>query len=395
MGFFILFSIPNLTFFCNLLKHIKMDVYCGMKQPYFINYIFLFILLHGYSVTLIGQCYSVYRDFNNFVHVFDGDQTRFLESQPVTQYQVGKNLVAYIGPNYRTKIFYGGKSYTLADQQAPYYVTDYHFVFRNFNQIKVLRRNDFYLLEGFFRPDEDSLWVSDSLVVWTNFRNEVQVYYNDSTFMLDQFGSNRLKISDNILAYIDRNGNFNAFYHGQFVNLENFEPANFWVDRDLIVYVDQIGNYKFYCEGKWIESNYMLMTRNYIGEQFFCWINNLNELVVFYKGDFVTLLRDLPKKLWVKENIIAFVDKGGNFRSFYKGKEYWLERYQPETVSMDNDIIVYTDLYSRLQGFYYGEQLEISDQIVKKFTLQNEAVSYSLQPYQTKIWCRKKTYTFE
>jgi hypothetical protein len=56
---------------------------------------------------------------------------------------------------------------------------------------------------------------------------------------------------------------------------------------------------------------------------------------------------------------------------------------------------VYQDLDGRLKAFYYGEQVDVSDQIVPSYNLYNEAVTYSLQPYETKIWCNKKTYTFK
>jgi hypothetical protein len=62
---------------------------------------------------------------------------------------------------------------------------------------------------------------------------------------------------------------------------------------------------------------------------------------------------------------------------------------------IDNDIIVYQDLNSRLKAFYFGEQMQVSDQMVNKYQLWNEAVTYSIQPYQTKVWCNKQTFTFE
>ena len=77
------------------------------------------------------------------------------------------------------------------------------------------------------------------------------------------------------------------------------------------------------------------------------------------------------------------------------GKTYWLERYIPLSYKIDNDIVVYQDLDGRLKAFYYGEQVEVSDQIANNYELFNEAVRYSLQPYETKIWCNKKTYTFK
>jgi hypothetical protein len=132
------------------------------------------------------------------------------------------------------------------------------------------------------------------------------------------------------------------------------------------------------------------------GEGFGVYISPVKSLMVFYNGKEITLMNDRPVDITVKENLLVYSDNANNFRCWYKGKTYLLENYIPTSYSIDNDIIVYPDINGRLKAFYYGEQIQMSDQIIiGKYNLYNETVTYSSQTNQTKVWCNKKTYTFE
>ncbi len=354
------------------------------------------------AVCLLGaqfapaQCLAPFQDFNNFVYLFDAGQSNYIENLPLRSYKVGRNnIFAYIAANNRLKVYYRGKTFTVNDNTPNYYMTDNWLLYQNFNQIKVLYENQFLTIENFFRFGEDSLYYSDSLIVWQNTLGELSVFYEGKTQIIERSGIQRAKIGDNVFAYIDLNGTFKVFYQGKTFTLETYEPVNFLVDRDMIMYIDYYGNFKYFDAGEAHETQQISVNEYWTGQGFACYISQLKQLVVYYKGEETILMQDRPQKLIVKENLIVYLDKGNNFWCWYKGKKYWLERYVPRSIEVDNDIIVYQDLDGRLRGFYYGEQLDISDQIVKKYNLYNEAVTYSLQPYETKVWCNKKTYTFQ
>lgn len=358
----------------------------------------LLILLFILSAVLQSgaQCLAPFQDINNFVYVFDGGESKYIENLPLRNFKVGRdNVMAYIGQNERLKVYYKGKTYTVNDNSPDYFMTDNWMLYNNFNQIKVLYDNEFRTLENFFRPGLDSLYYSDSLILWNNILNELNVFYNGKTQMLERTEITRAKAGDNIFAYIERNGTFKVFYHNQLITLETYEPINFLVERDMVVYVDWYGNIKYYQFGQSYETQTVMPYEYWVGEGFAAYISQLKQLAVFYNGEETILMNDKPVSLTVKENLIVYTDKGKNFWCWYKGKKYWLERYIPLSYVVDNDIIVYQDLDGRLKAFYFGEQMQVSDQIVKKYNLYNEAVTYSIQPYQTKVWCNKKTYTFE
>ncbi len=348
------------------------------------------------SVTAFSQCIVPFQDINNFVYLFDAGQSNYIENLPLRSVKVGRNnIVAYVGQNNRMKVYYKGRTFPISDVAPNYYMTDNWFLYQNFNVIKVLYKNEFQTIENFFREGIDSLYYSDSLIVWNNVLNELNLFYNGTTTILERTEVTRAKIGDNIFAYLDRNGNFKVIYRGEMQVLETYEPVNFWVNRDMLMYIDQYNNLKFFDHGVVRESSIQTPREFYTGEGFAAYITLLKQLVVYYNGEETVLMNDRPVDLTVKENLMVYTDKGKNFWCWYKGKKYWLERYIPLDYVVDNDIIVYQDINGRLKAFYFGEQVEVSDQIVKKFTLWNEAVSYSIQPYQTKIWCNKKTFTFE
>lgn len=353
----------------------------------------LLILLASHSAA---QCVAPYQDFNNFVYVFDGGETHYIENLPVRSYKVSRSgIFAYIVQNNRLRVYYKGKVYPVSDVTPNYYMTDNWFLYQNLNLIRVLDDNEFKSIETFFRPDIDSLFYSDSLIVWTNAYGELNVYYDGKTQTIERTEIRRAKIGPNIFAYMDRNNNFKVFYHGEIHTIETYEPANFIVHQDMVMYIDQYGNFKFFHDGELSETSTPNITQEYtVGRDFAVYISALRQLVVYYKGEETILMEDRPLKYSVVENLLVYTDKGKNFWCWYKGKKYWLERYLPLSWKMDNDIVVYQDLDGKLKGFYYGEQVQVSDQIVPDYKLFNEAVTYSLQPFETKIWCDKKTYTY-
>jgi hypothetical protein len=372
-----------------LKKSLTMQSATFNKANFIIPIIFL-------TLTLKAQFIAPYSDFNNIQYVFDDGETYKIEPQPFRSFKVGKKVLAYVPQNDRLKIYYQGKSYNASPIIPNYFVTDNLFVFRNINSIKVLWENEFKQIEFQFRDGTDSLWVSDSLIVWTNPFRETNVFYNGVTKRIDDMNMNtdKAKIGDNIFAYTDISGNFKVFYKGKLQVLENYEPEDFYVDRDIVGYLDYQSNWKFFYFGKTYETNINNVKNIFRCERKFVFISRLNELSVWENGEEKVLLNYPPPTIDVKENMIVYADNGRNFYCYYNDKNTWVERYVPTEWEIDNDILVYKDINGRLKGVYYGKEVQVSDQIVQKFNLYNEVVTYSLQPYETKIWCKEKTYTY-
>jgi len=350
-----------------------------------------FISIHSYS-----QCLATFQDISNYVYVFDGGESKYLEAMPLLSYKIGRaNIMAYVGQNGRLKVYYRGKTYSVTDNTPNYYMTDNWFLYQNYNIVKVMYNNEFKTLDLQFTPGSDSLYYSDSIIVWHNALGELNVFYAGATQLLERSDARRAKIGPNIFAYMDISNNFKVFYGGTLTVMESYEPTNYAVNENMLVYFDQYNNLKIFHDGILDETSTPAPAEYRLGRDFLAYISSLKQLVVYYKGEETVLMDDRPARWQVRKNMLVYVDKGNNFYAWYKGKKYWLERFAPLSYKVDNDIVVYQDLDGRLKALYYGEQIEVSDQIVSSYTLFNEAVSYSLMPYETKIWCNKKTYTFK
>jgi hypothetical protein len=361
-----------------------------IKHKCLLALILSLVIAQGYT-----QCLAPFTDLYNNAYVFDDGQSHLVEGLPLKTMQVGKNGMMYTTQNGAFKFFYEGQVYPIPDVTTDFFVTRYNFVYRNVNTIRTFYDRQFLTLETSFLEGTDSLYVSDSLIVWTNRYNELNVFHDGLKTRLELFEISKARIGENTFAYMDRNGNFKAFWHDSLYTLEVYEPTVFLCNKDMVMYVDQFGNYKFFYNGKIFDTSENYVNNFYLGRSFLCYINNLRQLTVYYDGEIITLLTDIPKKLLVKENLIVWSDKGNNTWCFYKGKTYWLERYIPDDWQADRDILVYRDINGRLAGFYKGEQLMISDQMVSKYNLYYETVTYKLQPYQNQVWCNKKTYVFQ
>lgn len=349
------------------------------------------------STLVFSQCLVPFTDFSNNVYLFDSGEEKYMENLPLRSYKVGRNnMFAYVAQNTHTKLYYKGKTVNLEDFPVNYYMTDNWFLYQNFTVIKLLYKDNFITLESSFAAGQDSLYYSDSVVVWQNSLGELNAFYNGQTQLLERTPIRKGKIGPNIFAYMDAAGNFKVFYQGQLQTIETYEPANYIVNQDIVMYIDQYGNYKYFADGQLEETDVPNQSNEYrVGKDFAVYISNMRQFVVRYKGEETTLMEDHPVKYTVRKNMLVWTDQGNNFNAWYNGKTYLLERYIPLSYKMDNDIVIYQDLDGRLQGFYFGEQVQVSDQIVNTYELFNEAVKYSLQPYETKIWCDKKTYTFK
>lgn len=356
----------------------------------------LLLCLAAVIIPAYAQYLAPYSDFNNLQYVFDDGRTYKVEPQPFREFKVGHKVIAYVPQNDRLKVYYQGETYNASAIIPEYFVTDNLFVFRNINSIKVLWGNEFKTLEFQFQEGYDHLWVSDSLVAWTNPLGDANVFYNGDISRIDDlnFNADNVKVSDNIMAYTDISGNFKVFYRGVLQVIENYEPEAFFVDRDIVGYLDYQSNWKFFFDGRLYETNINNVQRIYPCERKFVFISRLNELSVWENGEEKVLLNYSPPIIDVKEDMIVYADNGRNFYCYYNGKTTWVERYIPAEWAIDNNILVYKDINGRLKGIYYGREVQISDQIVNKFNLYNEVVTYSLQPYETKIWCKEKTFTY-
>lgn len=355
------------------------------------------------SVQAQSQCIAPVNDLTNQQFVWDNGNRVFLEALQPKTIVTGKDYLAYVNFNgSRTKLYYGGKTYNLCDNEAAIYRTDNWFLYKNFTNIVVLYNGKMTSLD---RLANNEFWYADSLIVWNGTLGQVRYFYNGVNEQLEAFPLQDVnpgddvhvsngKIADNLFAYVDQSNNFKVFYHGQKITLETYAPQSYVVDRDMVMYLDYNSNFKFFYKGESIETSINNITNYWTGERFLAYYNLQGQLTVWYNGEEKTLAQDRPKSLLVKENMIAFVDQGNHFWVWYNGELTMLDSNPVSNYKIDNDILVYQDQYGRLQGYYFGQPIAISDQIVSSYNLFNETITYQLVRGEIKVWCKGKTDTF-
>ncbi len=357
---------------------------------------FLFTVLVFSCIALSAQYIAPYSDYNGQVYMFDENETKFLETLPLSSYKVGKNAMLYSTAVGRFKAYFQGTVYNLLDNTPDYFVTDNWIGYYNFGNLSVLYNNKFKVLD---RLAQTEYWYSDSLVVWKSTLGQTHVFYNGQTYDIEQWEltkeKNDPRIGDNTFAYIDQSGNFKVFYHGELKIIESYPPTLYYADRDLVVYIDVIGNIKFYSKGQYFETNIPAPQGFITGEGFVAFYDQQSRLNVWHNGEVKELSQNRPKELLVQDNLLAFTDQGNNFYVWYNGTLQMLERTQPLAMKAYRHILVYKDQYARLHGLYYGQPVQISKDIVSgDFFLFNETVRYSLLQGQTWMWCKGKTFNY-
>ena len=368
-----------------------------MKASRLLTILFLAITAHAGA-----QCMAYYVDLTKQFYVFDNGDKQFVEPQPPASVKVGRNYVAFVNSqSSRLRLYYAGKTYTVCENAADYWATDNWFVWKNYSNLGVLYKNELKSLEKLALGE---YWIGDSVIAWVTNFNEIKVFYNGETQMIEALPiqqktdaagnvTSNAKMGDNIFAYVDGSNQFKVFYNGTITTVESYEPAMYMVDRDLVVYLDNVNNFKFFSKGKSYETTLNSINRYWTGEGFFVYYSFGRQLTVWYEGEEQILAQDRPKDLLIQQNMIAFTDKSNNFYVWYKGKTELLERYQPLSVKAYREFVVYQDQDGRLKGYLYGKPVQVSDQIVNSYDLYNETVVYSLQPGDHTFWCRGKSVT--
>jgi len=357
--------------------------------------LFLFVLVFS-CIAVHAQFIAPYSDYNGQVYMFDENETKFLETLPLTSYKVGKNAMLYSTAVGRLKAYYQGTIYNLLDNTPDYFVTDNWIGYYNFGNLSVLYNSKFKVLD---RLAQSEYWYSDSLVVWKSTLGQTQVFYAGQTIPIEQWelmnSDYGPRIGDNTFAYVDRSSNFKIFYHGELKIQESYIPTYYYADRDIVAYIDVIGNLKIFSSGQTYETNIPAPSNFWTGEGFVAYYDQQGRLNIWYNGEITELSQNRPKDLLVQDNLLAFTDQGNNFYVWYNGKLQMLERTQPLAMKAYRHILVYKDQYSRLQGFYYGQPVQVSKDIVSgDFFLFNETVRYSLLQGQTWMWCKGKTFNY-
>jgi len=181
---------------------------------------FIFTLsLSLLCVNLFAQPVVPFIDFNNYFRIFDNNNFRTIEMQPIVSYQAGDEFVAYIDNRENLRIFDGKERKDITNLNVKFSISDHLLAY---NVGPTLNMWDAGKLKTLTYFAKDYV-VKDSIIVYEDTRyNSVNVYYNKQTYVLYTVTGTLYMptaIGDNIVAFKDNGGFYKVFHRGQIYDL--------------------------------------------------------------------------------------------------------------------------------------------------------------------------------
>ncbi|MFP4042943.1 MAG: hypothetical protein ACLFPH_08610 [Bacteroidales bacterium] len=208
-----------------------------------------------------------------------------LSSDPVNDYKVGDNILAY---------------------RDPY---DYLNVYDNGNTERLM------LIQG--RPS----YKADKNIVayYDENTSAFNVYDNGKIHQLSYFMPQSYKVADNRVVYVDDTGDFILYENDRKETISNITPDEYYVEDSLIVYEEE-GYLKCYFDRQ------VHNLENFIPEQMkmhfntLAYIDERNFLKVFHKGENRTISYEPVKSFNTQWGVVWFSLGVNTNKVFYEGK---------------------------------------------------------------------------
>ncbi|MFO8236276.1 MAG: hypothetical protein R6U04_12830 [Bacteroidales bacterium] len=210
-----------------------------------------------------------------------------LSNDPVSDFQVGDNILAYKSPNGYLNIFYNGnKERLMLTQGRPSYKTDKNIVAYydvNESSFNVYDKGTIHQL-NYFKPD--SYEVADNRVVYVDDTGDFIVYENNESNIISTMTPDEYYVEDSLIVYKEQ-GYLKCYYDKEVYTLENFFPEQMKLHFNTLAYVDQQNHFK-----------------------------------VFHKGEKKTLSFEPPRFFDTKWGVVWFMVGVSTNKVFYNGKVY-------------------------------------------------------------------------
>ncbi len=352
--------------------------------------LFIFSLI---QCTSHAQNVAAYTDYRNYFQSFDNGIFRQLEYLPVKSFKVGGAAIAYIDNTNEFQIYADEQKFhqTFAGDLT-YFATDYLIAYRVGKVLSVFEKQRTQNLSYYCSMYS----INDSLIGFFDDSNyNFSVYYKGIVTPLENSliePPKKIKSGSNTLAYIDQSNFFKVFYRGKVFTLDDIPPISFEAGRDVVAYVDDYNQYfHLFYKGDTARIETFAPDSFKVGFGIMAYVDNLGNFRVFNEGATRRLLSFQPDFFKVKGNTVVY-GYNGSFNVFYKGEIYTLETYLPTDYQIANDGVAYIDDSGRLKLFLAGKQYTVSYEIINKYKLNGNVVTYSVGTNTTTFFWNGKNY---
>lgn len=334
---------------------------------------FLIVLpLFGAAQTMIP-----FIDFNDFFKYYRNGAVNQLEFQPIIEYKVSDELLAYYDTRGNLIVFDGQNKKDLANLQTEYRLSDHFLTWKIGTTLNMYEEGKMQTLSynaGLYA-------VLDSMIVYHDLRyNNLTVFYRGerkvvmtatgNLEMPTTFGDNAFGFKDNgdffkifwrggiydidvwvgnitfdagvdVVAWNDPNTRtFAIFEKGLIIDVEDMHARSFKCGRGFVVYEDQNRNLVKFTNGQKKVLSQFGAQKYRVQDDLVCWEEN----GYFYceqNGVKILVANFIPQDYWMKNNTLVFRDAMGGLSVLNNGKVVELTRQMnAEAEIIGNSVLV-------------------------------------------------------
>jgi hypothetical protein len=353
-----------------------------------------FILLLSAFQPCQAQVVSAYTDNRDYFYAFDNGTYQQLEYLAIKSFRISGNSIAYVDNTNEFKIYYNGQVYKQEIYAADfnYYSTECIVPFKLGRALYVFDRGIRHALTYYAAVFS----AGDSIVAFYDDTSPgLKVYYNGEVTEAESSLIQNPRIvqaGSNILAYVDPLEYLKVFYHGNVTTLSESLPVSFKVGGDLVAWEDGYGaGFMVYYRGDTARLEGFAPVSYKTGYGIVAYVDNSESFKILWNGSLAKISSFAPRFYNVKGNTVVY-EMNNRFMVFYNGKETELENYVPGEYEVSNDGVAYKDVSGRLKFFWKGNLYTATYDLVTKFTLNGDVLTYETGPNHTRFFFNGKSY---
>lgn len=321
----------------------------------------LFLLL----LPAVGFAQGIfpYVDFNNYFKVFDGGQFTQIEYQIVSDVFYGDELIAYNNSQRDFKVYYGGHTQLLTNQNVSYKASDHLLAWNIGPIINYFESGKPHVITSF----GGEYTVMDSLIVYEDTRyNTVNVVYKGKSIPLYQLTDDLYMpeaIGDNIIAFRD-NGNFyKVFWRGQIYELGVYSGVNkleFFAGTDMLAFNDpSTRTFAIFENGEFMDVESIYVNKIKACRGFVIYEDVQGNLKYYGKG----VRKDLASffQFWDAKDDVVFWGESNSAFTISNGEKKQVCNYSPKDWALKNDVIAFRSNLGGVSCFMKGALKDITN----------------------------------
>ena len=375
---------------------------------------YILLLLSFLPFSAFSQAMLGYTDMQGDYYVSDSGRIVHLEHLRVKSSQPAANSIAYIS-NTGNLVYYSNHEQVKLDITNPtfYKNTDHYLYYSTGGSFSVYNGKERKYL-GYIQQYPYAF--ADSIAAVHDYSGYFYTYVNDLFIELENQPVLKVIAGDNILAYVNHIGQFKAYYQGNKVDLDDYAPITAQAAGSIIAYIDNYQYMKVYYQGSihelfnlpeinclsttssgdpllasWCNGPVVTDVQSelpvfQVGDDVVAYIDDMGRFNVFYKGNIVALESQPPKQYTVVDRVLYYTDENDYLKVFCNGELSIVETYTPSRIEADGEVLAYMDLDKRLKAFYLNTSVDVSENIVLDFSLNNTLLMYSEIPNKYKFY---------